>query len=125
MSRISLNPCMPAPLLQSVADAAVLAQVTPVLGIIQDLNQRRKEAAKSGEECLPAALHLIFSSRAQNELALLEDDIIAEARYGALKTSWDALEVAQHWVWPAGTCWRLACMSLVWGLRMLQAERLA
>ena len=71
-----------------IADVAVpvLGQVTPVLGIIQDLNQRRREAAKSGEECLPAALHLIFSARAQNEMALLEDDIVAEARFGAHNT---------------------------------------
>ena len=55
-------------------------QVTPVLGIIHDLNERRKAAAKSGKECLPARLHLTFSARAQNELALLEDDIIGEAR---------------------------------------------
>ena len=51
-----------------------------MLGIIQDLNQRRKAAAKSGEECLPTRLYLTFSARAQNELALLEDDIIGEAR---------------------------------------------
>ena len=51
-----------------------------MLGIIRDLNQRRKAAAKSGEECLPTRLHLMFSARAQNELALLEDDIVCEAR---------------------------------------------
>ena len=59
------------------------AQVTPVLGIIQDLNRRRKAAKEASQEIgadVPNHVHLIFSARADAELALLHSDIISEAR---------------------------------------------
>ena len=58
-------------------------QVTPVLGIIQDLNRRRKaakEAPQGSGDDVPSHVHLIFSARADAELALLHSDIISEAR---------------------------------------------
>ena len=58
-------------------------QVTPVLGIIQDLNRRRqavKEASQHAEGQVPSHVQLIFSARAQPELSLLQSDIISEAR---------------------------------------------
>ena len=60
------------------------AQVTPVLGIIQDLNRRRPEykesQVQSAEQQVPSQVHLVFSARAQAELSLLRSDIISEAR---------------------------------------------
>ncbi len=62
---------------------SVCLQVTPVLGIIQDLNCRRqaaKEAGQHAEGQVPTHVHLFFSARAQPELNLLQSDIISEAR---------------------------------------------
>ena len=58
-------------------------QVTPVLGIIQDLNRRRKaakDASQVSEDDVPSHVYLIFSARADAELALLQSDVISEAR---------------------------------------------
>ena len=52
-------------------------QVTPVLGILQNLNKHKSAAPKS----FPTEVHLYFSGRQPCELALLDDIIVHEARY--------------------------------------------
>ena len=54
-------------------------QVTPVLGIIQDLN-RRRAALRKGQAMLPTEAHLIFAGRSLAELDLLQGSIINDAR---------------------------------------------
>ena len=57
--------------------------MTPVLGIIQDLNRRRQVAKEAGQHAqgqVPTHVQLIFSARAQPELSLLQSDVIGEAR---------------------------------------------
>ena len=55
-----------------------------MLGIVQDLNRRRREhketRVQSAEQQVPSQVHLMFSARAQAELSLLQNDIISEAR---------------------------------------------
>ena len=61
--------------------------MTPVLGIIQDLNRLRHAAQESGqheEGQVPSHVQLIFSARAQPELSLLQSEIISEARSALL-----------------------------------------
>lgn len=55
-----------------------------MLGIIQDLNRRRREYKESqvhpAQQQVASQVHLVFSARAQAELSLLQSDIISEAR---------------------------------------------
>ena len=54
-------------------------QITPVLGVIQDLNARKARLAK-GESLWPARAHLFFTTRGAAELGILQDSIVTEAR---------------------------------------------
>ena len=62
-------------------------QVTPVLGIIQDLNKRRAMLPE-GQTMWPAQAHLVFAGRSTAELNLLQDSIINDARYASLSSLW-------------------------------------
>ena len=58
-------------------------QVTPVLGIIQDLN-RRRALLRKGQTMWPAQAHLVFAGRSTAELELLQSSIISDARCACL-----------------------------------------
>ena len=66
--------------LRSVRDCV---QITPVLGVVQDLSRRRGHLRK-GATLWPARAHLFFTGRSAAELAILQDSIVCEARSGSL-----------------------------------------
>jgi hypothetical protein len=57
------------------------SQITPVLGLVQDLSRRRGQLRK-GEALWPARAHLFFTGRSAAEFAILQDSIVSDARSG-------------------------------------------
>ena len=55
--------------------------MTPVLGIIQELNRHRATPRRDGVATWPTQAHLVYASRSPAELHLLNSSIINDARY--------------------------------------------
>ena len=69
-------------------DAYQAVQVTPILGMVQDLNQRHRNLdAGHGAAALPSKVHLAYVANTRDEIALMAADTINEARYGLVHMS--------------------------------------
>ena len=59
-------------------------QVTPVFGILNDIEARRRDARLAAAAAPPARVLFVFVASQKNELALLQRRLIADARCALL-----------------------------------------
>jgi hypothetical protein len=60
-----------------------MLQVTPVFGIFNDIEARRRDARLAAAAAPPALVIFIYVASQKNELALLQRRLIADARCAA------------------------------------------